>query len=267
MAQEIPYYLINAFTDGKLFLGNPAAVFIIENEIESETMQYIASDLSLPATVFYFPSKNNLIRWFAPFSEIPLCGHGSIALGQVLFNEFGYTHKNIVLSTQLNDTLNLQQVNGFIQLELPLLACSAASLENKALIESIIGVPIKEYFTGSREVIVTEDAQALVHMQPDFNQLNKHFPKGVGITAWKGNDRVDIVSRVFHDGIPDNEDPVTGSMHSAFTHVWNQLTGKTQFAALQASKRGGMLYTQLNEKTVGISAKAKTAARGLYMLS
>lgn len=266
MGLEIPYYLVNAFTDGNLFLGNPAAVFIIENDIEYDTMQAISSDLNLPATVFYFPSKNNLIRWFAPYSEIPLCGHGSIALGQILFNEFGYTNKNVELTTNFNDSLTLQHGNGFIQLELPLLKCTPTPLPHQDKIESLLDMPIKHFFAGDRAVLVVENVEALVQLKPDFKVLNSFFPNGIGITAWRGNDRVDFVSRVFHEGVPDNEDPVTGSMHSAFTHVWHQLTEKTQFAALQASKRGGTLYTQLNANTVGISAKAKTVARGLYLL-
>lgn len=266
MAQELPFYLINAFTDGTLFLGNPAAVFIIEKELESAKMQAIASDLNLPATVFYFPSNNHLIRWFAPYSEIPLCGHGTLALGHVLFNEFGYSSKAIELTTHFDDKLSLQHNNGFIQVELPRLYCTLAELKNKAEIEQAFGITIKQYYTGDREVLIVDDVESIVQLKPNFTALNSYFPKGIGITAWRGNDRVDIVSRVFHEGVPDNEDPVTGSMHSAFTDVWHQVTEKTAFAALQASKRGGMLYTQLHEKTVNISAKAKTSARGLYLL-
>ena len=79
------YYQVDAFTD-KIFKGNPAGV-IFANINNDELMQKIAFENNLSETAFV--SKINdeyFIRWFAPFCEVNLCGHATLASAFIFFN-------------------------------------------------------------------------------------------------------------------------------------------------------------------------------------
>ncbi|HSX58885.1 MAG TPA: PhzF family phenazine biosynthesis protein [Tahibacter sp.] len=75
---------IAAFSDGEQG-GNPAGVWIGEALPEAETMQRIASDVGFSETAFAAPIDGGWrVRYFAPQTEIPFCGHATIALGAAL---------------------------------------------------------------------------------------------------------------------------------------------------------------------------------------
>jgi len=56
----MPYDIINAFT-GKESLGNPAAVYILTQQLPKEQLQKIASEIALPETSFIY--KNVEEEW------------------------------------------------------------------------------------------------------------------------------------------------------------------------------------------------------------
>ncbi len=79
------YYQVDAFTD-EVFKGNPAGV-IFANINDDELMQKIAFENNLSETAFVSKTNNEyFIRWFAPFCEINLCGHATLASAYVFFN-------------------------------------------------------------------------------------------------------------------------------------------------------------------------------------
>jgi len=65
--------------------GNPAGVLISEKLPSAEEMQKIAKDVGFSETAFAMPEAGNWrVRYFAPETEIPFCGHATIALGAAL---------------------------------------------------------------------------------------------------------------------------------------------------------------------------------------
>ncbi|MEM7562626.1 MAG: PhzF family phenazine biosynthesis protein [Pseudomonadota bacterium] len=80
---------IAAFSDGDLG-GNPAGV-VIEPYHPAETeMRQIAADVGYSETVFAEPEGDAWrIRYFSPESEVPFCGHATIALGAALAMQQG----------------------------------------------------------------------------------------------------------------------------------------------------------------------------------
>lgn len=76
----MPYDIINPFT-GKESLGNPAAVYILTQQLPKERLQQIASEIALPETSFIYKNVEEEweIQWFSPKREVLLCGHGLIA--------------------------------------------------------------------------------------------------------------------------------------------------------------------------------------------
>ncbi len=75
---------IAAFSDGDTG-GNPAGVVICEKHPGDEHMQRIAAEVGFSETAFAVPVKNGFrVRYFAPETEVPFCGHATIALGAAL---------------------------------------------------------------------------------------------------------------------------------------------------------------------------------------
>jgi PhzF family phenazine biosynthesis protein len=98
---QIPFYIVDAFTDTP-FQGNPAGVFLLEEEIPEDTMRRLCLELPLESA-FILPSNTPntdfRLRYFvkthavtsrepsgltANVVEVPLCGHATIAALTVL---------------------------------------------------------------------------------------------------------------------------------------------------------------------------------------
>lgn len=79
-----------AFCDGQVG-GNPAGVAIVATLPDSAQMQQIAAELGYSETVFAAPQpdKRWRVRYFSPQSEVPFCGHATIALGAALACDHG----------------------------------------------------------------------------------------------------------------------------------------------------------------------------------
>ena len=98
-----------AFSDGDVG-GNPAGVVIVEALPSASEMQNIAAEIGYSETAFAEPQASGWrVRYFSPESEVPFCGHATIALGGALASRFGAS----VYPLHLNDTQIT--VEGFAQ--------------------------------------------------------------------------------------------------------------------------------------------------------
>ena len=75
---------ISAFSEGDKG-GNPAGVVITDTLPPAEEMQRIAAEVGFSETAFAAPEGESWrVRYFSPQSEVPFCGHATIALGAAL---------------------------------------------------------------------------------------------------------------------------------------------------------------------------------------
>ncbi|MFC6299228.1 PhzF family phenazine biosynthesis isomerase [Pseudomonas sp. CCM 7893] len=75
---------IAAFSDGEQG-GNPAGVWIGDTLPDVEDMQRTAHEVGYSETVFACPQEDGWrVRYFSPETEVPFCGHATIALGAAL---------------------------------------------------------------------------------------------------------------------------------------------------------------------------------------
>lgn len=75
---------IAAFSDGAQG-GNPAGVHLAESLPSDVEMQRIATEVGFSETAFAAATVNGWrVRYFSPESEVPFCGHATIALGAAL---------------------------------------------------------------------------------------------------------------------------------------------------------------------------------------
>jgi len=80
---------IAAFSDGDTG-GNPAGVWIGSTMPTAVEMQRVAAEIGFSETAFAVPEEAAWrVRYFSPESEVPFCGHATIALGAVFALENG----------------------------------------------------------------------------------------------------------------------------------------------------------------------------------
>src|SRR5450755_2143788 len=79
-----PIYQLDAFA-ARRFAGNPAAVMPMDSFLADAVLQAIAAENNLAETAFLVPQGNDyLLRWFTPTTEVPLCGHATLASAAVV---------------------------------------------------------------------------------------------------------------------------------------------------------------------------------------
>lgn len=89
---------IAAFADGERG-GNPAGVLIDTALPEAAQMQSIAAEVGYSETAFAVAEGDAWrVRYFSPESEVPFCGHATIALGAALAVEQGEGVFDLVLN-------------------------------------------------------------------------------------------------------------------------------------------------------------------------
>ena len=254
----LPLYQVDAFT-GERFKGNPAAVCPLEEWLDDETLQNIASEINLSETAFIVNNKDSYhLRWFTPASEVRLCGHATLATAHVLFKHLNYNGEEIRFTTQNAGELIVSQTADGYQMNFPADNFQAVEIAN---IENIIGQKVLASFQGLDDyMVVLEDENAVRQSEPDINGIKSLPVRALIITA--RGDTLDFVSRVFVPSCDIDEDPVTGSAHTLMTPYWAEILGKTSLKARQISRRSGDVDCQLKGDRVLLSGKAVTVIQG-----
>ena len=248
---ELTLYQIDAFTD-KVFSGNPAAVCPLNEWLPDSTLQVIAKENNLSETAFYVPIENGFhIRWFTPVTEVDLCGHATLATAFVILNLTAYEKDTVRFNSRSGD-LFVKKEEDSLSMDFPSQPGTPCSTP-PGLAEGL-GKSPTEVLASEDYLVVFENEEDILSIQPDFITLCKIDLRGVGITA-QGND-VDFVSRFFCPKLGVNEDPVTGSAHCELTPYWANKLNKTKLSARQLSKRTGTLECELKGDRVIITGKA-----------
>ena len=72
----------------------------------------------------------------------------------------------------------------------------------------------------------------------------------------------DFVSRGFFPAVGIDEDPVTGSAHTALAPFWSERLGRDALTGYQASTRGGLVATRVRGDRVLLTGSAVTVVDG-----
>ncbi|MFC4635858.1 PhzF family phenazine biosynthesis protein [Dokdonia ponticola] len=260
---EIKIFQIDAFTD-RLFGGNPAAVCPLDHWLEDETLQNIAIENNLAETVFFVPLSDNHfhIRWFTPEIEMDLCGHATLAATFVIFEHLGCTDTEVMFDSQ-SGPLKVTKANEYLELDFPSRPPQKATLPKN--ISDGLNIQPLEVWKARDYLLVYNAEEDIKNITPNIeiiNQINID-PGGIIVTALGNADDVDFVSRLFTPQATVFEDPVTGSAHCTLVPFWAERLHKTDFRALQISKRGGELLCRLQNDRVLIKGKAVTYLQGV----
>jgi PhzF family phenazine biosynthesis protein len=237
-----PIFQIDAFTTRR-FAGNPAAVMPMDSFPADATLQSIAAENNLAETAFLHPDGGDYrLRWFTPATEVPLCGHATLASAAVVMERLEPGRTQVVFHSA-SGPLTVHRVGAGYVMNFP--ARPSEQITPPAALAEALGVVPAEVFANSFNYLaLLESEQGLRAMAPDMAAVSRLDRPGVIVTA-PGDGRFDFFSRYFAPakGIP--EDPVTGSAHCMLTPYWASRLGKTAFRAFQASPRGGEVLCRL----------------------
>ncbi|NIP29693.1 MAG: PhzF family phenazine biosynthesis isomerase [Candidatus Dadabacteria bacterium] len=259
------FYVVDAFAD-RPFSGNPAAVFILEKDISDDLKQKIATEINLSETAFVLRINEMFrLRWFTPTREVDLCGHATLASAHILW-ETGVLSENeeAVFDTR-SGVLRARLNKNLIEMDFP----RDRILQVECPEELTKTIPHKPIFVGKSSMdylAVYENEDIIRNIEPDFQYIKKLDSRGLIITSKSSSDEIDFVSRFFAPNAGIMEDPVTGSAHCCLAAYWSRKLNKDNLTGFQASKRGGVVYTQLEDDKVLISGNAVTVIKSVVLI-
>lgn len=259
----LPFFQVDAFAE-RPFTGNPAAVMPLDHWLPDEVMQAIAAENNLAETAFSVPSERDDadydLRWFTPTVEVNLCGHATQAAAHILLHgeriRFA-TRSGVLTIIRDGDDPSL------LKLDMPSAPPEKAELPELLAALGISGETFISRTGNGNAVVLMSDEAAIRAVTPDFAAL-RQLPYLASVTA-PGVDQ-DVASRVFAAYHGVDEDPVTGSAHTALVPFWAERLGRHRFTALQASKRTGLLDCELSDDRVILGGHAVTVIEGYFQL-
>lgn len=270
-----PLFIVDAFTD-QPFHGNPAAVVLLEPEdgpASDDYMRKIAAEMNLPVTAFVSvgqPGQANrfALRWFTTVAELELCGHGTLASAQVLYDAGKVDlHTPIVFETRSGALRAAPDARwGGFTLDFPATPpeptdppaglLDALGLDGNQDGARFVGRTLFDYF------IEAAHPRMVRGLAPDLEALAKIETRGVIVSAAGDGEGFDVVSRCFFPSISIPEDSVTGSAHCAIGPYFARTLGKQTLLCHQASERGGTMKVRVEAERVFLTGQTRSVARG-----
>ena len=231
-------------------------------------MQSVAGEMNLSETAFLRRREDGdwSLRWFTPTVEVDLCGHATLASAHALWEDGLIARSEAARfhtrSGLLTATLRPEPSGEeWIELNFPAKREEAAQ-PAEGLLEAL---GAKATYVGRNQfdfLVEVASEDEVRGLRPDHARLRQIPVRGVIVTSRASTAGYDFVSRFFAPGSGVDEDPVTGSAHSALTPYWAARLGRTEMIAFQASPRGGVVRVRLDGERVRMSGRAVTVLRG-----
>jgi len=251
---------VDAFTD-RPYAGNPAAVCVLREPRPDEWMRQVAREMNLSETAFLAPRGDAYhLRWFTPAVEVDLCGHATIGASHVLWEDGHLPAGAQARYDTRSGRLTADRRGEWIELDFPA-KIAAATEPPPGLLASLgvskaawVGKNVFDYF------VEVDSEETLRSLAPNYSELRKEPVRGVIVTT-RGHNGFDFLSRFFAPAAGVNEDPVTGSAHTALAPYWAEKLGKQEMVGFQASARGGVVKVKMNGDRVILGGQAVTIMR------
>jgi len=224
------YAVVDVFTEQPL-LGNPVAVVLDADGLDTAAMQAIANWTNLSETTFVLPPTNDeadyQLRIFTPRSELAFAGHPTLGSAHAIL-EHGLIqpkeHGRFIQQSPIGlvDVSIGEGQSRRITLRLPPATTRALEQADIAELELIFGCkdrivtpPLVVNVGAVWTVLHLPDAASVLALQPDLARLAEFERRlGVtGVTAFGSHTSGDIAIevRTFAPSCGVNEDPVCGS--------------------------------------------------------
>lgn len=225
-------YQVDSFTRNK-FHGNPAGVVPNADGLTDELMQQIARELNNSETAFIFssssPEYDVEIRFFTPTTEVPVCGHATVAAHYVRAIEGEAVSKTVLQKTKAGilpvdivregEDFSIIMTQGTPEIGTPF----PPEIVERLAAALGIGVddiredcPIAIASAGHSKIMVGIKSNDQLHnLRPDMDELSAISTdtgcNGYYVFTLNPEEEVLVHGRMFAPAIGIFEDPVTGN--------------------------------------------------------
>ncbi|MEU3840302.1 PhzF family phenazine biosynthesis protein [Streptomyces sp. NPDC028635] len=261
--------IVDAFTD-RPFAGNPAGVLLLDSFPADEWLQNVALEVNHAETAFAhrLPEDGEAdwaLRWFTPAAEVAMCGHATLATAHVLHTT-GAHEGPVRFATRSGVLIATPREDGSITLDFPTAPLTRVEVP-AGVAEALGAAPRAAFDTGPNvgDLLVELADEKTVHgLTPDHKALAAFSERGIIATAPAEDPArgYDFVSRCFFPNVGIDEDPVTGSAHTALAPFWSERLGRPDLTGLQASPRSGRVRTEVRGERTLLSGRAVTVIDG-----
>lgn len=276
---EYTFYQIDSFTKER-FKGNPAGVVYNASGLSTEEMQLIAKEVNNSETAFLLPAEradnHGRIRYFTPKTEVPICGHATIAAMYVKAIEEQCPSSTFLIETKagtfpfsvikgIYGDYSVEMIQGNIEFFDPFesemrrkvvnaLGITATELDERC--------PIQIVTTGHSKVLVgVKTRNTLNCLKPKMDELvqlsSKINSTGFFVFTLEYH-QSGLVShgRMFAPAIGVNEDPVTGNANGPLgAYLVKHQIEKTKKNSLSFTGYQGEAINRLGKLQVQVDIK------------
>lgn len=259
---------VDVFTD-RPFLGNPVAVVIGAERLDTETMQRIAGWTNLSETTFLLKSESAdyRLRIFTPRQELPFAGHPTIGSAHAAI-EAGFVPKKKSLKQECGAGLiDLSVEDDGIFLRGPQARVSDVR-KTLPFATKLLRIDVGPIWVVGE----VADAGKLAALQPDMAALTgfSHDVEATGVTLFAAsNERqsaIHVRSFAPAHGIP--EDPVCGSGNLSVATYLKQTNQTKRFGESYVARQGmqmgrnGRVSVRIEDDGIRIGGCAVTCVEG-----
>ncbi len=287
------------------FLGNPVAVVLEADGLDSAAMQRIARWTNLSETTFVLPptrpGADYRLRIFTPGAELPFAGHPTLGSAYALLRAGRITPRDgrlvqecaaglITLSVEPGGSDGDGDGDGdgddalALMFDLPRPTFSALSAAQQDALEALLGQPLCRdpapllVDVGPRWVVTElESAAAVLALQPDLERLKALDTElcSTGLTVFGAHPpgaptQIEVRSFAPLHGVP--EDPVCGSGNGCVAAYIRQqgLTGRIgrRCTASQGAAigRAGRIHLTIEDDAIRVGGHSVTCVEGRLAL-
>lgn len=265
---------VDVFT-AKPFLGNPVAVVIGAEGLDTAAMQRIACWTNLSETTFLLKSAqaDYKLRIFTPRAELPFAGHPTVGSAHAALESGFISNKPHITQECAAGIIPLSVEGSKIFLTAPearVTAFSSKSLEN-----SLGGkvVNLQRVNVGPVWIVgEVESAAALAAMTPDMGALAAASDEAEagGVTLFaKSNDKDTAIHvRSFAPAHGINEDPVCGSGNISVAAYLSSTKGISRFGNQYIARQGmqlgrdGRVHVRVSDQGIEVGGDSVTCVDG-----
>ncbi|MFJ2647715.1 PhzF family phenazine biosynthesis protein [Streptomyces sp. NPDC087420] len=265
--------IVDAFTD-RPFAGNPAGVLLLDaaDFPDDGWLLRVAAEVNLSETAFAHPlpaggDADWALRWFTPLTEVDLCGHATLATAHVL-RSTGRATGPLRFATRSGVLGATAHEDGALTLDFPTSALRPVETQDRVGIGAALGAePLSVHRTSEwigDLLVELADERTVRLLAPDLGRLAALSRRGVVVTAAAEDPAggYDFVSRGFFPAVGIDEDPVTGSAHTALAPFWSARLGRAELTGLQGGARTGVVRTSLRGDRTLLTGHAVTVIDG-----
>lgn len=225
-------YQIDSFTRNR-FYGNPAGVVPNADGLNEGQMQRIARELNNSETAFIFSSDSSEydveVRFFTPTTEVPLCGHATIAAHYVRAIEGSVVSGRVLQKTKAGilpvdivqdaDDYSIIMTQGTPEVSKPFdanIVCKITDALGIKKEDLRADCPVSISSAGHSKIMVGIKSNAqLNNLKPNMEYLSTISSEvgcnGYYVFTLHPQEKILVHGRMFAPAIGIIEDPVTGN--------------------------------------------------------